>query len=279
MSRRQGGGRGGLPMAGIGGGGLLGVIVVIALLLLTRGGGGSGGFGLPDVVGQMGASPAAQGAGVPESPEEATELEQFVAFVLDDTQATWADLFQQAGRQYQPAQLFTFTGAVSTGGCGNAPSSVGPFYCPADRSVYVDLTFFEELNRRFGAPGDFAQAYVIAHEIGHHVQNELGIDDEVRQAVQQEPGRQNELSVRQELQADCFAGVWAYSTYQRGLLEQGDLEEGLGAAAAVGDDRLTGGNVPSDSFTHGTSEQRSRWFRTGFDSGRPEDCDTFSGDV
>jgi predicted metalloprotease len=146
-------------------------------------------------------------------------------------------------------------------------------------NVYIDLGFFDELARRFGAPGDFAQAYVIAHELGHHVQNLLGIDDQVRQAMQADPSAQNELSVRQELQADCFAGVWGHSTYERGILENGDLEEGLNAAAAVGDDRLSGGRASPETFTHGTSEQRARWFKRGFDAGSPEQCDTFSGDV
>jgi predicted metalloprotease len=142
--------------------------------------------------------------------------------------------------------------------------------------VYLDESFFGELSQRFGAPGDFAKAYVIAHELGHHVQNLLGIDDQVREAVQRNPGDQNALSVRQELQADCLAGVWGHSANERGLLEAGDVEEGLGAAAAVGDDRLTQGRVSPDSFTHGTSEQRMRWFKRGFDSGDPQDCDTFA---
>ena len=146
--------------------------------------------------------------------------------------------------------------------------------------MYLDESFFDELSQRFGAPGDFAKAYVIAHEVGHHVQNLLGIDDQVREAVQRNPGDQNELSVRQELQADCLAGVWGHSANERGLLEPGDVEEGLGAAAAVGDDRLTQGRASPDSFTHGTSEQRARWFKRGFDSGDPQDCDTFAaGDL
>ena len=200
--------------------------------------------------------------------------------MLDDVQQTWAEQFRQAGREYQNARLATFSNSVSTRGCGDAPSAVGPFYCPADGYVYLDESFFDELSQRFGAPGDFAKAYVIAHEFGHHVQNLLGIDDQVREAVQRNPGDQNALSVRQELQADCLAGVWGHSANERGLLEAGDVEEGLGAAAAVGDDRLTQGRASPDSFTHGTSEQRTRWFKRGFDSGDPQDCDTFAaGDL
>ena len=164
--------------------------------------------------------------------------------------------------------------------CGFAESATGPFYCPGDEKVYIDLGFYEELQSRFGAPGDFAQAYVLAHEIGHHVQNVLGTEAQVRQARGSRPDMANELSVRLELQADCYAGVWAHSTAQRQLLERGDVEEGLGAAAAVGDDRIQqmgGGRVAPEAFTHGTSEQRMRWFRQGMDSGNPESCDTFQG--
>jgi uncharacterized protein len=283
MERASGGrgaGGGGLPIPMGKGGGIIGIIVVLAVLILggrsvTGGDGGGGGFGLPDVLNGMPAAAPAEGQPLPSAP---SEEEAFAGFVLDDVQATWADLFQQAGRQYNPAVMQVFEGGVQTA-CGGASSAVGPFYCPADRQVYLDFSFWRELSQRFGAPGDFAQAYVIAHEVGHHVQNELGIDDQVRQAAQQDPDATNELSVRQELQADCFAGVWGHSTYQRGILEDGDLEEGLNAAAAVGDDRLTGGQASPDSFTHGTSEQRSEWFQRGFDSGNPEDCDTFSGDI
>jgi uncharacterized protein len=165
---------------------------------------------------------------------------------------------------------------------GLASSATGPFYCPLDRKVYIDLGFFDELNRRFQAPGDFAQAYVLAHEIGHHLQQQLGIEESVRGQSQANPGEANELSVRLELQADCLAGVWARSTYDRGILEGGDLEEGLGAASAVGDDRIQSqaqGRIDPESFTHGTSEQRARWLQTGFDSGKLDSCDTFSGDI
>lgn len=275
-----GGGMGGLPIPmGKAGGGIGGIIILLIVLFLggrALTGGGDGGFGGLD--NQLNGIPANEGQGQPITAP--TESQAFIAFVLDDVQQTWAEQFRQAGRQYQNARLATFVNSVSTRGCGNAPSAVGPFYCPADGFVYLDESFFDELSQRFGAPGDFAKAYVIAHELGHHVQNLLGIDDQVREAVQRNPGDQNALSVRQELQADCLAGVWGHSANERGLLEAGDVEEGLNAAAAVGDDRLTQGRVSSDSFTHGTSEQRTRWFRRGFDSGDPQDCDTFgAGDL
>jgi uncharacterized protein len=278
-----GGGLGGLPIP-MGKGGGIGAIVVLLIVLflggrsITGGGGGDGGFGLPNVLNGI---PANQPAGQAAQPiDTPTESEAFIGFVLDDVQQTWADQFRRAGREYQNARLATFSNSVSTQGCGDAPSAVGPFYCPADGYVYLDESFFGELDQRFGAPGDFAKAYVIAHEVGHHVQNLLGIDDQVREAVQRNQGDQNELSVRQELQADCLAGVWGHSANERGILEPGDLEEGLGAAAAVGDDRLTQGRASPDSFTHGTSEQRARWFKRGFDSGDPQDCDTFAaGDL
>jgi predicted metalloprotease len=274
-----GGGLGGLPIPGGKGGGI-GAIVVLLIVLFLGGrsitGGDGGGFGLDN---ELNVIPANEGQAA--QPITApTESQAFIAFVLDDVQQTWSEQFRQAGRQYQNARLALFSNSVSTQGCGNAPSAVGPFYCPADGYVYVDESFFDELSQRFGAPGDFAKAYVIAHEIGHHVQNLLGIDDQVREAVQRNPEDQNELSVRQELQADCLAGVWGHSANERGLLEAGDVEEGLGAAEAVGDDRLTQGRASPDSFTHGTSEQRMRWFQRGFESGDPQDCDTFgAGDL
>jgi uncharacterized protein len=274
-----GGGLGGLPIPGGKGGGI-GAIVVLLIVLFLGGrsitGGDGGGFGLDN---ELNGIPANEGQAA--QPITApTESQAFIAFVLDDVQQTWGEQFRQAGRQYQNARLALFSNSVSTQGCGNAPSAVGPFYCPADGYVYVDESFFDELSQRFGAPGDFAKAYVIAHEIGHHVQNLLGIDDQVREAVQRNPEDQNELSVRQELQADCLAGVWGHSANERGLLEAGDVEEGLGAAEAVGDDRLTQGRASPDSFTHGTSEQRMRWFQRGFESGDPQDCDTFgAGDL
>jgi predicted metalloprotease len=199
---------------------------------------------------------------------------QFVSFVLDDNQKTWREVM---GPEYQNAKLVLFRDVVQSA-CGTAQSATGPFYCPGDNRVYIDLSFYEELKQRFGAPGDFAQAYVLAHEIGHHVQNLLGVDDKVRQAQRGDPSSANSLSVRMELQADCFAGVWGHSTQQRDLLEEGDIDEALNAASAIGDDRLqrqSTGTVNPDSFTHGTSAQRQEWFRRGFESGKPEVCNTF----
>ncbi|CAO3441390.1 KPN_02809 family neutral zinc metallopeptidase [Azospirillum endophyticum] len=211
------------------------------------------------------------------------ELKRFVSVVLADTEDTWQGLFQQMGRQYQDPTLVLFTGTVSSG-CGRAQAAVGPFYCPMDRKLYIDLGFYRELRDRFQAPGDFAQAYVIAHEVGHHVQNLLGISDQVQAAQQRARGQAeaNALSVRLELQADCFAGIWGnHANRDRRLLEPGDVEEALTAASAIGDDRLqrqASGTVSPDSFTHGSSAQRVRWFRTGMESGRLEACDTFGTD-
>jgi uncharacterized protein len=268
---------GGAMGKGAGGLGIVGVIVVLLFVLL--GGGSSGGFGIPTP--SLPAQPAATGNEVANGPDPDANLKAFVAFVVHDVQNSWAKAFSAAGRQYQPTVLVLFTGGVNTA-CGSASSAVGPFYCPADRKVYLDLGFFRELRDRFGAPGDFAQAYVIAHEFGHHVQNLLGISDEVAQEQRRDPSKTNELSVRQELQADCLAGVWAHSAYQNNLLENGDLEEGLTAAAAVGDDRLqqqAGGSIDRESFTHGSSAQRMDWFKRGFEGGEVSSCDTFSGDV
>jgi predicted metalloprotease len=208
------------------------------------------------------------------------ELGQFVSVVLADTEETWHEVFRQMGRSYEEPKLVLFNGMVRSA-CGMAQSAVGPFYCPADHDVYLDLTFFRELHQRFGAPGDFAQAYVIAHEIGHHVQNLLGIHEKVR-GLQQRMNDvdANQLSVRTELQADCFAGVWGHHADKtRDLLEQGDVEEGLNAASAIGDDRLqkqAQGHVVPESFTHGSAEQRVRWFRRGIESGDVSTCDTFN---
>jgi predicted metalloprotease len=202
---------------------------------------------------------------------------QFVSFVLDDTQKTWRRLL---GDKYQNARLVLFRDSVQSA-CGGADAATGPFYCPGDHKVYIDLSFYDELARRFGAPGDFAQAYVLAHEVGHHVQSLLGISDKVRQAQRANPNQVNALSVRLELQADCFAGVWGHSTQERNILEAGDVDEGLAAAAAVGDDRLqkqARGYVSPESFTHGSSAQRQQWFRRGFETGDIKSCDTFSSD-
>lgn len=211
-----------------------------------------------------------------ETPEE-RRARELVAVVLADTEDSWGAAFASAGRAYEQPKLQLFTEAVQTG-CGFAQAASGPFYCPADHNVYIDLSFFEALQQRFGAPGDFAQAYVVAHEVGHHVQTLLGISERTQAARSRASEvESNALSVRQELQADCFAGLWAHSADRsRALLETGDIEEGLNAAAAIGDDRLSQGRAPPEAFTHGTSEQRVRWFKRGFDSGSMNDCDTFS---
>ena len=205
--------------------------------------------------------------------ETGDERVQFAAFVLDDVQKTWA----QKLPKYQRAKLVIFNGSTSTG-CGYGERAVGPFYCPTDGNVYLDLDFFKTLETRLGASGDFAQAYVIAHEIGHHVQNQLGISDKVHQAPERARGGAGGLSVKLELQADCFAGIWAHGSGQRDLLEGGDLEEAMTAAASIGDDRLQKmqtGTVQPESWTHGSSAQRVSWFKKGFASGNPEDCNTF----
>ncbi|AKT41563.1 KPN_02809 family neutral zinc metallopeptidase [Chondromyces crocatus] len=202
---------------------------------------------------------------------------QFVSFVLDDAQNTWRKVFAESGRPYQNAKLVLFTGATQTG-CGRGRAATGPFYCPLDERVYIDLGFYQELSKRFGARGDFAQAYVIAHEIGHHVQHLMGTNDRVRSAARGQQEGASGLAVRLELQADCYAGVWAHSTGQRDLLEAGDVDEALGAAAAIGDDRLqreSGGAVQPESWTHGSSAQRSRWFKRGYEEGTLAACDTF----
>jgi uncharacterized protein len=268
--RGQGGrGIGGIHL-GIGGT----VIVLILSLLFHR--------NLFTLLGSGDASssaPAADSASAPitESPAEHREV-QFVSFVLDDAQQTWAKILPSEGVPYHDAKLVLFREGVDSG-CGQAETAMGPFYCPLDQKVYIDLGFYDELRDRFGAPGEFAQAYVLAHELGHHVQHLEGIDERMRRQQQANPESANALSVRLELQADCYAGVWGHSTEQRQLLDPGDIEAGLRAAASVGDDRLqrtSTGRVSPESFTHGTSAQRSAWFKRGFDSGDPKACDTFA---
>ena len=216
----------------------------------------------------------------PTDPAANDEMKQFVATVLASTEDVWSEQFRQLGKQYQKPQLVLFRGQVRSA-CGLADAAVGPFYCPGDEQVYLDLSFFDELDQRFHAPGDFAQAYVIAHEVGHHVQNQLGISDQVHAARSKlSDAEYNQLSVRLELQADFFAGVWAHHAQKtRHILEEGDIEEALQAATAIGDDRLqkqAQGYVVPDSFTHGTSAQRVRWFRKGFETGDMEQGDTFN---
>jgi predicted metalloprotease len=265
--RGSGGFGGGGARIGIGG-----ALVLLVLSLLFR----RDFFTLVGVNGsETGAAGPAAGP-VASTPHE-DSLVQFVSFVLDDAQNTWTEVMEQRGEQYQRAKLVLFRGAVQSA-CGNAQAAMGPFYCPGDAKVYIDLGFYDELRRRFGAPGDFAQAYVLAHEIGHHIQQLSGTEQQVRQLQQRRPDDANALSVAMELQADCYAGVWGHSTAQRDILEQGDVEEGLGAAAAVGDDRIQqmqGQGVQPESFTHGSSADRVSWFKRGLASGRPEDCDPF----
>jgi len=287
-SGRSGGGLGGLPLpgglAGMGGGaGLVAVIVIVAIQLLGGGGsGGSGGFSIPDILSPNVQAPGVgQGKGIPADQDPDAELFDFSDYVFNDVQDTWAAIFKRDGSDYERAKLVIYRKAVRTDGCGSATSAVGPFYCPADNRVYLDLSFYEDMSRQLNAPGDFAWAYVIAHEVGHHVQNISGTNAEVARLERENPGSRNELSVRTELQADCFSGVWASTVFAEGDLEEGDLDEAFTASEAVGDDRLqeqAGGTVNPDSFTHGTSEQRRRWFTTGYESGEPASCDTFSVD-
>jgi predicted metalloprotease len=217
-----------------------------------------------------------QGGGAVQGNAAEEEMVQFVSFVLDDAQNAWTQRFAQGGGRYAPARMVIFRGSTRSA-CGLGQAEMGPFYCPRDQRVYIDLSFYQDLRQRFGAPGDFAQAYVIAHEIGHHVQHLLGNDRKAEAAGQREGAEGG--SVRLELQADCFAGLWAHSTQQRDLLEAGDIDEALRAAAAIGDDRLqrsASGTVTPETWTHGSSEQRARWFKRGYQSGQLEACDTFS---
>lgn len=265
--RSSGGGFGGRAGMGIGG---TAVLLILSLVF---------GHNFFNDVGGSAATVAQPGSPISAADSAREEPEvRFVSFVLDDAQQTWSRILPQYGAQYHDAKLHLFRNATDTG-CGTGQTAMGPFYCPLDEKVYIDLAFYDELKTKFGAAGDFAQAYVIAHELGHHVQHILGTDARMRQTLQRNPDRANELSVKLELQADCYAGVWGHSTQQRKILQQGDIEEGLAAAAAVGDDRIqqrTTGHVNTDSFTHGSSAQRTSWFKKGFDTGDPRACDTFA---
>jgi predicted metalloprotease len=258
-------------MGGLGRGlGIGGTVVVLALSLLTG----------RNLFNDLGVQPGV-GTSAPMSPQDSAREEtevQFVSYVLDDVQNTWQTILQKSGEQYSPAKLVLFRDGTQSG-CGMAQSAMGPFYCPLDEKVYIDLGFYDELKTRFGAAGDFAQAYVLAHELGHHVQHLTGTDAQVRQAQESNPGEANPLSVRMELQADCYAGVWAASTQRRNMLEPGDVEEAMNAASSVGDDRIlaqSGRSVNVDSFTHGSAQQRMQWFKRGYDTGDPRNCNTFS---
>ena len=251
------------------------VIVVVALL-----------FGVdPTALLQMGGGPPIGGQQQPSAPIDPRqdELADFVSVVLADTEDTWKPIFRQLGREYREPTLVLFSGSTDSA-CGFASAAMGPFYCPGDQKLYIDLNFYGELKARFGAPGDFAQAYVVAHEVGHHVQTLLGISEQVQRAKRGATQTQaNAIQVRMELQADCLSGIWAHHAHRaRNVLEQGDIEEGLTAAAAIGDDTLqrrSQGYVVPESFTHGSSRQRQSWFFRGLESGELNQCDTFSGDV
>lgn len=269
-----------VPMKAVGGG-IGGLILLIVIVLL---GGGDPGMifndGINSNTGVNNPSSLSYYEGTTPISEEERQLADFVSIVLADTEDTWNEIFASASLDYREPTLVLFSGAVESG-CGLAQSAVGPFYCPLDEKVYIDLSFYKDLRDSFGAPGDFAQAYVIAHEIGHHVQNQLGIMEEVQTAQQQASSQAdaNRLSVMLELQADCLSGVWAYNADRsRAILEQGDIEEGLNAASSIGDDRLqmeSQGQVTPDSFTHGSSAQRVSWFERGLESGDINSCNTF----
>ena len=263
----------GVKIGGVGGLGLLAVVLIGMFLGID-----------PTVLLQGGPEIQTPSVSVQRSGRPAVndDLRDFVAVVLADTEDVWHGAFQKGGRTYQPPTLVLFSGAVESA-CGMAGSAMGPFYCPSDHKIYLDLSFFEDLRTRFGASGDFAQAYVISHEVGHHVQTLLGISQKVNEAQSRvNPSERNKLSVRMELQADCLAGVWAnQADRSRQILEAGDIEEGLNAASAVGDDRIqrkTQGYVVPDAFTHGSAAQRVRWFRLGLEAGNLQACDTFNAD-
>ena len=262
----MGGMRMGLPV----GGGIGGIVLLLLVSALT-------GTNPIDLINST--TPESQSVPTGGAPANDPQA-QFISVVLRDTEETWTSVFQQRGEAYVPPVLVLFNGATQSA-CGVGRQEMGPFYCPRDRKVYLDLSFFQELADRFGAPGDFAQAYVVAHEIGHHVQTLTGLSAQVNEARARGSERDsNALSVRMELQADCYAGVWGYYAAQKGLLETGDAEEGLNAAAAIGDDRLqreAQGRVSPESFTHGSSEERVQWLRRGLQGGKMEACNTFSG--
>jgi predicted metalloprotease len=263
-----------------GGLGVVGVLVFVLIQALGGGGGGGPAFGVDDPFGARGGAPAGDARGIPASEDPERDLKDFSSYVFTRNLNVWERTFARENVPFERAKLVLYRGGVSTG-CGSASSAVGPFYCPADRRVYLDLSFYGDMASQLGASGDFAWAYVIAHEVGHHVQQLLGTSDEVRRLQQRDPGDANELSVRLELQADCYAGVWAHTVFAAGDLEAGDVDEAVGASEAVGDDRIqsrASGSVDPDSFTHGSAEQRASWFERGRASGRAGDCDSFAVD-
>lgn len=268
------GNKAGAVAGGVGGLGIIGILIALFF-------GGGGGGGLGDALSGLGS-----GAAAPQSQEQPPEyqgldeVEDFVTAILGSTETVWNKVFADADQTYAATRLVLFSGFTDSG-CGGANAQVGPHYCPLDKTIYIDRDFYAELERRFGASGgDFAEAYVVAHEVAHHVQNELGIMDAVRAEQQRDPSQANDYSVALELQADCLAGVWANSIFQRGdVLEQGDIQEALDAASAVGDDRIqqaTQGQINPETWTHGSSQQRVDWFTRGYQSGNPNECDTFN---
>jgi len=276
--RGDSGGGGGGGGFGFGGGiGIVGFLVLLVISLLT------GRNFIGAFLGGGSAAPAAQTQHISPTPGAGSAGEDrdahLISFVLDDVQKTWTQIFAQQGKQYRHAKLVLFRGSTYSG-CGTAQAATGPFYCPADEKVYIDLDFWDDLKRFGGSTADFAQAYVIAHELGHHVQKLLGTEQKVTSLEQQQPSQRNHLSVDVELQADCYAGVWAHSAQQRNIVDPGDVENALNAAAAVGDDHLqkmSGRAVSPESWTHGSSAQRQHWFTEGFQGGEISNCNTFGG--
>lgn len=261
---------GGLPINGKSG------LILLAVVLVA----GFFGYDLSPLLSGLGGGSMVMDSPSHQPSQMEDQLARFTSVTLRSTEDTWSQIFRQAGQQYAPATLVLYSGSTDTA-CGYGQSAMGPFYCPADHKVYIDLSFYNDMERKLGGGGDFALGYVLAHEIGHHVQNQLGISQEVRkQMASSSQTEANRLSVMQELQADCFAGVWGHQMHKEGILESGDLEEALNTATAIGDDRLqkqATGRVVPDSFTHGTSKQRFTWFKRGFDSGDPGQCNTFKG--
>lgn len=263
-----------MPIRGIPVGGKAGALLLVAVLVA-----GYFGYDLSPILNMVGGgSPVSMGE--ESRPAGDDQLAKFTSVALKTTEDTWGQIFREAGRKYAPATLVLYSGTTDTA-CGYGESAMGPFYCPADHKVYIDLSFYNDMERKLGGGGDFALGYVLAHEVGHHVQNLLGIAQEARERMSGvSKAEANRISVMQELQADCFAGVWGHVMQKEGVLERGDLEEALNTASAIGDDRLqrqSMGRVVPDSFTHGTSRQRIGWFRRGFDSGDPAQCNTFAG--